>query len=63
VTSLRLNEWTKELQAHPEQLFTNYILRGIDKGFRLGFNSSLVKLKSCPLNMLSTEEHPEVVHK
>lgn len=61
VTPLRLEEWTSELQAHPDQEFAKYILRGIDTGFRVGFNSRLVKLKSRPLNMPSADEHPEVV--
>ena len=57
---LRLEEWTKELQSHPDQRFIGYILRGIDQGFRVRFNGKLVKLKS---RMPSAGEHPEVVCK
>ncbi len=51
------------LQAHPDQIFAGFILRGIDQGFRIGFDSKRVKLKPRPLNMPSADEHPEVVGK
>ncbi len=35
VTPLRLHEWKEGLQAHPDQIFADYILRGIDQGFRI----------------------------
>ena len=51
------------LQAHPDQIFAGFILRGIDQGFRIGFDSKRVKLKPRPLNMPSADKHPEVVGK
>jgi len=37
-TPLVLQEWTKELSVHPDQTFSQYILEGIQTGFRIGFN-------------------------
>jgi len=36
-TPLQLGMWRDELKFHPDQLFANYILRGIESGFRIGF--------------------------
>ena len=39
-TPLVLQEWIRELAVHPDQQFSQYILEGIQKGFRIGFNRS-----------------------
>jgi len=36
-TPLQLGMRCDELKLHPDQLFANYILRGIESGFRIGF--------------------------
>ncbi len=61
VTPLKLCRWEEALRAHPDQAFAKYILRGIEGGFRIGFNDKCCHLKARPSNMPSAEEHPEVV--
>ena len=39
VTSpLIFDNWTRELSSHPDKAYTQYILRGISQGFRIGYN-------------------------
>ena len=60
-TPLVLANWVKLLANHPEKEFTQFILNGIQLGFRVGFNYSQQVLKSKSRNMLSTLDHPTVV--
>ena len=60
-TPLVLANWVKLLANHPEKEFTQFILNGIQLGFRVGFNYSQQVLKSKSRNMLSTLDHPAVV--
>ena len=52
--------WRRELAGHPDQAFTNYVVQGLEQGFRVGFRypSSLLPHKR---NMLSAVQHPQVV--
>ena len=61
VTPLRADIWSTELTSNPDQLFCQYIIRGLREGFRVGFNyeSSQLRAKGC--NLISASEHPEVV--
>ncbi len=61
VSPLRTEKWAEWLAGHPDQAFAGYILRGLQQGFRVGFNPGLCKLKARPMNMTSRDEHPEVV--
>ncbi len=59
-TPLRLEEWERHLRDHPDHEFVAYILQGIRKGFRIGFN----RLSSCrpaTRNLQSVRDHPEIV--
>ena len=58
--SARLSTWTKRLAPHPDRDFANYILSGIEHGFRVGFEYSH-PLSSAKRNMLSASQHPKVV--
>jgi len=60
-TPLCYTAWEHALQEHPDQQLVQYILRGISGGFRIGFNKQSVDLESSKSNMLSAEEHPQVV--
>ena len=51
----------EELVAHPDQEFIDYILRGIEQGFHIGFNESSVQLRCQQGNMHLASEQPEVV--
>ena len=63
VTPLKLEAWRKVLSSYPDQRFATYILRGIEQGFRIGYNPHLVKLQPARANMSSAAEQPEVVEK
>ena len=43
--------------------FAEYIQRGIEQGFRIGFHGEQASLSSHRRNMVSTAELPEVVDK
>ena len=56
VMPLKLEAWQEAMSDHPDQAFAAHILCGIEKGFRIGFNPHLVKLKSSGANMSSAAE-------
>ena len=58
--SERLEEWRKALQGHPDKLFYQCILVGLEKGFRIGYNYSR-QCKASGRNLASALENPEVV--
>ena len=60
VTPLKLEAWRRVLNDHPDQTFVAYIIRGIEKGFRIGFDPQLAKLKSSGTNMSSATEQADV---
>ena len=56
----RAKVWRGRLQAHPDREFAEYILHGLEHGFRVGFNYSH-ELSPAKCNMASAMEHSEVV--
>lgn len=63
VTPLKLQAWQEALTDHPDTDFSGYILRGIQTGFRIGFDAGLVSLRSRQGNLASVSDQPEVVEK
>ena len=61
VSPLRLDQFQTELQHHPDRAAVAYVLSGLREGFRIGFESSMVNLKSASSNMRSSFEHPFVI--
>ena len=61
VSPLRLDQFQSELQHHPDQAAVAYVLSGLREGFRIGFEPSMVNLKSASSNMHSSFEHPFVI--
>ncbi len=57
---LPLDRWAPYLNLHPHQMFTTFIRRGIQCGFRVGFDRNH-KLKSCSSNHQSVYENTSVV--
>ena len=47
---LKLEFWSQELASHPDRYYVAYLLEGIAKGFRIGFNRRC-SLYSCSNNM------------
>ena len=60
VTPLKSAHWESMLASHPDRDYTDYLLSGIKGGFRIGVNRG-VHLASARKNMLSAQEHPQVV--
>ena len=60
--SLNLREWQKRLLLHPDQEFAEYILGGLERGFRVGFDYSSL-LHSARRNMPSAVEHLDLVER
>ena len=60
---MKLDVWREVLTCHPDQTFAAYILRGIEEGFRIGFNPQLTHLESARGNMASAVEQESVVDK
>lgn len=60
VSPLKLRAWEKALATHPDVEYAQYLLRGIQEGFRIGFDRRS-PLKSAGANMPSAREQAEVV--
>ena len=54
-----LHTWKTHMQGHPDTVFAAYVLDGIDRGFRVGFNYAR-KLCSVHRHMPSATQHPEL---
>ena len=53
-----------QLAAHPDRAKVDYLITGLRHGgFRLGFHSDKVKLRSAKANCPSANDHPEVIDK
>ena len=60
VTPLRVEAWHSYLHQFPDKRFSGFILRGLQEGFRIGFES-LRPYRSSNRNMKSAHEHPKAV--
>ena len=60
VTPLRVKAWSRALKSHPDQALARYIVNGLQKGFRIGFDYSS-PLKAAATNMRSAYLHPDVI--
>ena len=63
VTPLKLQAWHDALSDYRDKTFAAYILWGIEMGFKIGFDTGLVNLKSQKGNLSTALEQPEVVEK
>ena len=61
ITPLKLQEWREALRDYPDEAFAGYILRGIQTGFRIGFDTRLITLKPKRGNLPSALEQPSIV--
>lgn len=62
-TPLKLEVRQRLPKEHSDKWFADYILRGIEQGFRIGYHGSQNDLRSRRKNMVSVREHPVVVAK
>jgi len=61
VSPLCLDQFQLELRHHPNRSAVVFVISGIRKGFRIGFEPSSVSLKSASSNMRSSLECPFVI--
>ena len=61
VSPLWLDQFQLELRHHPDRSEVAYVISGIQEGFRVGFEASLVSLKPTSSNMRTSSEHPSVI--
>ena len=61
VSPLQLDQFHAELHHHPDESAVAYVISGIQDGFWIGFDPSLVSLNSASSNMYSFSEQPSVI--
>ena len=61
VTPLQPIAWSQYLATHPDQNLVTFFIDGITRGFRIGFDHSLVSLKSARKNLESAQSHIAIV--
>ena len=61
VSPLRWEVWQECLAPHSDEQFSEYIVRGIRDGFRIGFDYSRYNCRTVKENMRSALEHADVV--
>ena len=61
VTPVILDFWQQELSSHPDKLLVDRILKGLAKGFRIGYRGEEHQLRSAQSNMLSATQHPQII--
>ena len=59
-TPLRVQVWQQVLLHHPDRAFAQYICKGLEQGFRVGFQRGS-PLKSAQANLGSASEHPGAI--
>ena len=57
---LKSEIWEAALRKHPDRWFTEYVVQGLEYGFKLGFNGTH-PVRSSGRNMSSAYETPHVV--
>ena len=60
-TPLRAQAWREGLQNHPDKQFAEFVVRGIEQGFCIGFNRK-ESLKPNATNLFSARQAPHVIH-
>ena len=61
VTPVTLEFWERELSSHPDKSFSQLIIRGLKRGFHIGFQKPDAGLKTARSNMISALQHPDIV--
>lgn len=59
-TPLKVAAWGKALESHPDQIFAEFLITGMQEGFRIGFDRRQ-ELRSAKRNMKSANDNPLVV--
>ena len=60
-TPLVVSAWDTALASHPDKTYAQYIVKGLQEGFRIGFRYGS-PLRSATANMPSATQQPEVIN-
>ncbi len=63
VSPMNRQTWERELAGHPDAVLVAELLKGIEEGFRLGYEQGRAPLRAEGKNMPSAMEHGNVVDK
>ena len=58
---LKVDHWREALSKYPDAQFTEYIVKGISEGFRIGFQYDSVQCHTVERNAKSAGLHPEPI--
>ncbi len=61
ITPLVWQQWERELEGHPDKEWVQFLVRGIQQGFRVGHDQSVGELRRCRGNMSSAREQRAVI--
>ncbi len=53
--------WEECLASHPDRAYVDYLVRGLQEGFRIGFRHGSASCHSASTNMQSADVHPVVI--
>ena len=53
---VNLRVWQQALSTHPDQQFAQHILKGLEEGFRIGFQHQNAQLQQCRSNMANKNQ-------
>ena len=62
-TPLKVDVWEALMVANPDREYVNFIARGLQEGFHIGFDYRKVRCQRAKQNMISARDNPEVVEK
>ena len=62
-TPLHREAWSRELRLLPDQEYARYIERGLESGFRIGYDYGASHCTSARRNMLSATQHPQPIER
>ena len=58
---IHINNLEMQLLAHPDRSKVDYVVTGLREGFKVGFHTETIQLKSAKRNCPSANKHPEVI--
>ena len=61
LTPLKVASWADALKYYPDRELAEYLLRGIDQGFHIGFDYSRYCCEKAKSNMMSAVHNAKVV--
>ena len=61
-STINLSAWTASLCRHPDSRYSRFILRGLEDGFRIGFNYRSKACRPAKRNMSSAGGHKTVIN-